>query len=80
MNVRRTNQVRYKEAESPRFGATVILIEYRSNKCLSQWRTTDIVVLLEVTELQPVAKMLRHSHEKTTFLASNRSWSHVCEI
>ena len=24
--------------------------------------------------------MLRHSHEKTTFLASNRSWSYVCEI
>ena len=29
---------------------------------------------------QPVAKMLRHSHEKTTFLASNRSWSQVFEI
>ena len=24
--------------------------------------------------------MLRHSHEKTTFLASNRSWSYVSEI
>ena len=24
--------------------------------------------------------MLRHSHDKTTFLASNRSWSYVCEI
>ena len=24
--------------------------------------------------------MLRHSHEKTTFLAPNRSWSQVCEI
>ena len=31
-------------------------------------------------KLQPVAEMLRHSHEKTTFLASNRSWSQVCEI
>ena len=30
--------------------------------------------------LQPVAKMLRHSHQKTTFLVSNRSWSQVCEI
>ena len=30
-------------------------------------------------ELQPVAKMLWHSHEKTTFLASNRSRSQVCE-
>ena len=30
--------------------------------------------------LQPVANMLRHSHEKTTFLASNRSWSQVCEV
>lgn len=51
MNVRQKNQVRYKEAESPRFGATLILTEYRSNKCLSQRKTTDIVVLLEVTEL-----------------------------
>ena len=25
-------------------------------------------------KMAPVAKMLRHSHEKTTFLASNRSW------
>ena len=25
-------------------------------------------------------QMLRHSHEKTTFLASNHSWSQVCEI
>ena len=32
------------------------------------------------TELQPVAKMMRHSHGKTTFLASNRSWSQVCKI
>ena len=30
--------------------------------------------------LQPKPEMLRHSHEKTTFLASNRSWSQVCEI
>ena len=30
--------------------------------------------------LQPVAKMMRHSHGKTTFLASNRSWSQVCKI
>lgn len=51
MNVRQTNQVRYKNAESPRFGATLILTEYRSNKYLSQWKTTDIVVLQEVTEL-----------------------------
>ena len=29
---------------------------------------------------QPVAKMLRHSHEKTTCLASNRCQSQVCEI
>ena len=31
-------------------------------------------------ELQPVAKLLRHSHDEMTFLASNRSWSQVCEI
>ena len=31
-------------------------------------------------KLQPVAKMMRHSHGKTTFLASNRSWSQVCKI
>ena len=31
-------------------------------------------------KLQPVAKMMKHSHEKTTFLASNRSWSQVCKI
>ena len=30
--------------------------------------------------LQPVVKMLRHSHEKTTFLDSNCCWSQVCEI
>ena len=30
--------------------------------------------------LQPVAKLLRHSHEEMTFLALNRSWSQVCEI
>ena len=31
-------------------------------------------------KLQPVSKMLRHSHGKTTFLASNCSWSQVCKI
>ena len=31
-------------------------------------------------ELQPVAKMMRHSPGKTTFLASNRSWSQVCKM
>ena len=30
--------------------------------------------------LQRVAKVLRLSHEKPTFLASNRCWSQVCEI
>ena len=32
------------------------------------------------TLLQPVARMLRHSQEKTTFLASNCSRLQVCEI
>ena len=30
--------------------------------------------------LQPVAKLLRHSHEEMIFLALTRSWSQVCEI
>ena len=29
---------------------------------------------------KPDAKMLRHSHEKRTFLALNRCWSQVCQI
>ena len=35
---------------------------------------------LSSVSLQPVAKMMRHSHAKTTFLTSNRSWSQVCKI
>ena len=38
------------------------------------------ILLERCLKLQPVAKMLRHSHGKTTFLASNRSWPQVCKI
>ena len=56
---------------------------YRKSKTQMTSAKTNTKSLLSARafcKLQPVAKMMRHSHGKTTFLASNRSWSQVCKI
>ena len=52
-------------ADGPRIVYSIIYSSFKEGlKCLRR-------------RLQPVAKMLRHSHKKATFLASNRSWSYI---
>ena len=59
---------------------TVIKVDTRKMEDTLRQLEADALINTPGDALQPVTKMMRHSHGKTTFLASNRSWSQVCEI
>ena len=83
-NTRTYTHFSVSESKEPSFKEYSVFVLISKRKLLAKalLPETFIYVLLNIQNAkpQPVAKMMRHSHGKTTFLASNRSWSQVCKI